>query len=409
MVGRKGSETLAGASGERVRASLVIRLKARRMEIERAILTRISATSDSVADDDEYVDGLQRAVSAGVSYGLVGLEREEDRGGQIPAALFDQARLAARRGLSIDVVLRRFFVSYTLFGDFILAAAEDDPPLRGPAFGSVLHAQAPHFERLVVAVIGEYMRESRNRLQAPQGRQIESVRKLLAGESVDTDALAYEFGDWHVGAIARGEFAVAALRDVAKVADRRLLLAHPQEGTAWAWFAGRHRIAVAEIAGLVSLEGGDDALVALGEPARGVDGWRLTHQQAGAAFRVARHSAEKVVRYADVSLLASISQDQLLANSLHQLYLAPLADARDGGAGLRKTLRAYFTSGRNISSAASALGVSRQTVGNRLRAIEEKLGKTLESCAPEIEVALRLEGIDDAFGSAPTSPPPLQY
>jgi len=58
---------------------------------------------------------------------------------------------------------------------------------------------------------------------------------------------------------------------------------------------------------------------------------------------------------------------------------------------LRKTLRAYFTTGRNITSAASALGVSRQTVGNRLRVIEEKLGRTIESCAPEIEVALRLD------------------
>lgn len=70
---------------------------------------------------------------------------------------------------------------------------------------------------------------------------------------------------------------------------------------------------------------------------------------------------------------------------------APLADGRDGGLELRKTLRAYFTTGRNITSAASALGVSRQTVGNRLRVIEEKLGRTIESCAPEIEVALRLD------------------
>jgi DNA-binding PucR family transcriptional regulator len=73
------------------------------------------------------------------------------------------------------------------------------------------------------------------------------------------------------------------------------------------------------------------------------------------------------------------------------IYLAPLAAERDGGAVARRTLRAYFAAERNISSTAAALGVDRRTVRNRLRAIEELLGRPLGEAAPDLEVALRLE------------------
>jgi DNA-binding PucR family transcriptional regulator len=264
----------------------------------------------------------------------------------------------------------------------------------------VLHNQAALFERLVVAVMGEYTREKAHR-HPPERRQIELVRKLLAAEQVDPDELAYELDAWHVGVVARGLGAASALREIAQSADRRLLLVRPDSETVWAWLGGQRRIAVEEITRRVPTDGPADALVALGEPARGIEGWRLTHQQASAALRIVRHGAKGIVRYADVGLLASISQDYVLASSLRQLYLAPLSGGRDGGAGLRETLRAYFTAGRNVSSAASALGVSRQTVGSRLRTVEEKLGRTLESCAPEVEVALRLEGSSDLIDLGP--------
>jgi hypothetical protein len=365
------------------------------LEIEQAILARIDVVPGNAATEgDELTEGRRRAVSAGVSHGLAGIEQGGDPTGPIPAALFAQARMAARSGITPDVALRRYFAGYTVFSDFIVEAVEDSIPLKIPALGSVLHTQAARFERLVVAVMGEYTRERGHR-RPPERRQVEQVKKLLAAEPVDPNELAYELDAWHIGAIARGAAAESTLREVALAADRRLLLVCPDSETVWAWLGGRRRAMAEEIARRIYAAGPTDALVALGEPARGIEGWRLTHQQASAALRIARRGAEGVVRYADVGLLASISQDAVLASSLRQLYLAPLSGGRDGGAGLRETLQAYFTAGRNISSAASALGVSRQTVGSRLRLIEKKLGRTLESCSPEVEVALRLEGSCD--------------
>ncbi|HEV7399807.1 MAG TPA: helix-turn-helix domain-containing protein [Solirubrobacterales bacterium] len=361
------------------------------MEIEQAVLTRIYAVSNPAdAQNGNYSSGLRLAISAGVSHGLAGVEMGEDRAKPVPLTLLSQTRQAARRGIGFDVLLRRYFAGYTLFGDFIMQAVDDGVDLRGSALRRVLHAQAALFERLLLAVFGEYTRASASR-HRPDQSQADLAKRLLAGDPIETGALAYEFEDWHVGVVARGAGAASALRDLADAADRRLLLIRPEGRTVWAWFGGRRRIAVAEFAERIALGKEGDVLVALGEPARGLEGWRLTHQQASAALSVAHQGNERVVRYADVGLLASISRDPVLAKSLHLLYLAPLADGRDGGIELRKTLRAYFTAGRNVTSAASALGVSRQTVGNRLRVIEEKLGRTIESCAPEIEVALRLD------------------
>jgi DNA-binding PucR family transcriptional regulator len=88
--------------------------------------------------------------------------------------------------------------------------------------------------------------------------------------------------------------------------------------------------------------------------------------------------------------------DDLLTTSLRRLYLAPLSDERDGGAVLRETLRAYFAADRNGASAAAALRVTRQTVNNRLRVIEERLERPLSACATELEAALRLDDLGDA-------------
>jgi hypothetical protein len=98
---------------------------------------------------------------------------------------------------------------------------------------------------------------------------------------------------------------------------------------------------------------------------------------------------QPILCYADVALLASILRDDLVATSLHKLYLEPLERARDGGKVARETLRAYFAAERNISSTAAALGVDRRTVRNRIRAIEELLGRPLKGSVAELEIALR--------------------
>jgi DNA-binding PucR family transcriptional regulator len=132
-------------------------------------------------------------------------------------------------------------------------------------------------------------------------------------------------------------------------------------------------------------------VVTVGEPGEGLSGWRLSHRQAKAALPIAERRSEAVLPYADVVLLTSILRDDLVATSLHQIYLEPLEAAPDGGRVARETLRAYFAAERNVSSTAVVLGVDRRTVTNRLRAIEELFGRPLKDVAAELETALRLD------------------
>jgi len=377
-------------------AGVHARLLARRTEIERAVLTRIYAVSDPTdVAEPEYVEGLRAAVSAALSYGLNAVTLGEKRSPPVPTALLAQARMAARSGVSLDTVLRRYFAGHTLLGDFVLQEAEDEGFVDGPVLQRMLRAQATLFDRLVLAVTDEYTRETESRLDSTAQRRAERVQRLLAGELLDTSELAYDFDASHRGAIAKGPGAVGAIRDLACSVDRRPLLIHRGEGIVWAWLGGRGRVDSAELERLISSSWPAQVALAIGEPGQGLPGWRLTHQQAKAAFPVAlRRSPRSVSRYADVALLASMLQDDLLATSLRELYLAPLEGERDGGEVARETLRAYFAAGRNVSSAAAALGVSRRTVTNRFRAIESRLGCPLDAATTEIEAALRLQDLD---------------
>jgi DNA-binding PucR family transcriptional regulator len=374
--------TAAGLSG---------RLRERLPEIEQDALTRIYAVSGpSESADPEYVDGLRAALAAALEYGLAAVEFADEQRPPIPPVLLAQARMAARSGVGLDTVLRRYLAGYTLLGDLLV---DEGDALPAKALKLVLRRQAARFDRLLAAVSDEYNREAERRSGTPEQRRAERVRGLLDGELLDTSTLAYDFDACHTAAIASGPDAAEVLRAMAGSLEGRLLLVRHGEATAWAWFGSRS--CEVESTRFTSFSGPENVSVALGEPARGLAGWRLTHRQAKAALSVAKRTSARLVRYADVALLASMLQDDLFLASLHHLYLMPLAKERDGGAVLRATLRAYFAAERNVTSAAAALGVQRHTVSNRLRVVEERLGCSLRSCATELDTALRLEALGE--------------
>jgi hypothetical protein len=388
-----GDQT-AQASLQQARVAVAERLRERRAEIEQAVLVRASAlleATDSI--DPQFLDGQRMAVAAAVDYGLAAIELGEERAPEVPAIFHSHARLTARSGVSLDTMLRRYFAGYTLLGDFLVREAEDCG-VQGAALQCVMRDMATVFERLLSTMTEEYTRETNGRLSSSEERAAARVRKLLDGELIDTAEFDYEFDAWHVGALAVGKNAAGAIRELAGALDRRLLLVCGGEGPVWAWLGSRREVDPVELQQNISSRWTSEVVLAVGEPAEGLAGWRLTHQQAKAAFPIALRSPERFVRYAEVALLASMLKDDLLATSLHETYIAPLAAERDGGQAMRETLRAYFAAERNASSAAAALGVNRRTVTSRLRAVEERLERPLNACAAEMEAALRLEDLD---------------
>ncbi len=420
------------------RAGVVARLRARRDELVREIFARVRAGALAGPGDEgaEYVEGLRATVVAAVEYVLEGIERGEEDGSPptpIPAVAAEQARRAARTGVSLETVLRRYMVGHTLFEQFVMDEADrggenEIPPtereaLRGALRGA-LRTQAAVLDRLLEKMAGEYGDELKRIGRSPERRRAQRVRRLLAGGAVEGHAAAgagldYELEDrWHLGVIATGPGAAQAVRELAVSADRRLLSVAQGGESVWAWLGGKDRFAVGDVERVIGIGSHPPAdgigshppeglVLALGEPAQGVEGWRLTHRQAQAALVVALRrrglGGEVVTRYADVALLASALKDELLGRTLIDVYVAPLEDARGGGQVLLHTLRAYLAAEYSASSAAAALGVARKTVASRLRTIEKRLGRSLHPSPAELKVALLLDELDSAPVPAGTS------
>src|ERR1700728_4257129 len=105
---------------------VVRRLRARQEEIEQAVFARVREAVPEAADDpeSEYVRGLRVAVAAAVEFGLTGLERGEGEPVEIPAQAVAQARLAARSGVSLEAVLRRYIVGHAQLWDYVMGEAD---------------------------------------------------------------------------------------------------------------------------------------------------------------------------------------------------------------------------------------------------------------------------------------------
>jgi hypothetical protein len=369
-----------------VRAYLTERLRARRSEIEEAIIAHVSDPSTNV--DAQYLVGRRATVTAVVGYCLKGIEHGEGWSGPIPSVAVAQAHRAARNGAHLETVLVCYVAGNRLLGDFVLTEAEHFP---SSALRHVLNLQGLLLERLMVAISTEYKRETQRAGRSPEQRHAEFVRKLIAYETVDTARVDYEFDAWHLGVIAAGDDARDALRSLAARADRQLLCVPHVDGTVWAWLGGQRSFEVAEMDRQLGIKDFTDVSWAIGEPGKGIDGWRLTHRQAQAALLVSLYRPRKITRYAEEMLLAAALRDETLARSLSQIYLSPLSCQRDSGAVSRETLLAYFKARRNATSAGAEIGVVRQTIEQRLQTVEQVLGRALPTCLIELEVALRFE------------------
>jgi diguanylate cyclase with GGDEF domain/PucR-like helix-turn-helix protein len=382
-----------GRSLEAISAGVVERLRPQCSEIEETIFAHVrDALPDPIGDEDaEYVVGLRAAVTAAVDYGLTGIEHGEGWSGTAPSAAIVQAGRAARGGVGLDTVLLRYMAGYTLLGDLVMDEAERVSSIDGATRRHLRRIQAALLARLTASIAEEYRRELQRTGRTSRQRSVERVQRLLAGEPVDTAELGYELDVWHLGVIGTGAKAESTVRRLAAGLGRELLLVARSDETVWAWFGDPRRLAIADIGRLLLAKGHSGVSLAIGEPGRGVKGFRLTHRQAQAARSVALRRPQWLTRYGDVALLAFALRDEALARSLVDIYLSPLDGPRKGSRVLRQTLRAYFAAERNASSAAAALGVARQTVENRLRRVEKKLGRLLPTCLAELEVALRLE------------------
>jgi hypothetical protein len=235
---------------------------------------------------------------------------------------------------------------------------------------------------------------------APSGEQ----RRLLAVKGLlDEDPSAPSLDDFdlerhHLGILAWGEEPQSAVRGLAAPLERPTLITGPVGGVYWAWLSGSRPFDLHEERLLERFEPAPGSALALGQPAYGAAGFRASHRQARRARWASCASEQPLVRYAQVAAVSLASENESEARRFVARELRGIEDDSPDSQRIRETLIAYFAAEHNAASAAARLGIHQQTVANRLRAVEQRLGRPVGSRRLELELALRLRdtfaGID---------------
>ncbi len=156
------------------RGILIARLRARKSEIEQAIFTRIQGDwfDRTGAGDPEYVAGLRAAGVAGLEYVFAGIESWGRSLAPAPEEALVQAERAARAGVGLDTVLRRYVAGHAVVQDFIVCEVErGELAIEAGGLRGVLRAVGVLADRLIGAVSDAYGREV-GRAKAPSVRAL---------------------------------------------------------------------------------------------------------------------------------------------------------------------------------------------------------------------------------------------
>lgn len=372
------------------RRALAARLRERADELAEAIFDRICSLEGVPEQPGRTFGGLRPLIRSLVEYGAVAIECDERQCPPPPPAALENARKAAWAGVSAQLLHRHYLAAHSVFNHFLRREARTVEGYDGDTLSQIQGSNDVVFERLSHQVGEEFAQEVERKRRSTATQKLERVKALLAGELIEAPDLGYEFDATHIGIVASGEGLNEPIKHAAKSLGGRLLLVQPSPQKVWAWVSTRSDASACQLKDLLTEACPPSAQVTMGEPASGLVGWRHTHREAQAALKVVIRLNQSIGRYAEVSLIAAILSNDLLPTSLERDYLAPLARERDGGRSLRRTLRAYFSASRNGRAAAAALGVTPQTVTNRLRRVEARLGLPMWVCGLELEAALRV-------------------
>lgn len=374
--------------------ALAVRFHAARAAVADAMLERIQAGVPELAEFDgpELWEAVRESCLANLEVGLRDMARGTAAPEALPAPARELALLTARLDLPLAGLLRTYRAAHAIMWERWFAAVVDEPVDR--EIRQVAVEQGSRFffgyvDGLCTLVTDEYTAERDRFMRSREQRRTQLVRDVLDGADPDPAEamreLDYDLRLEHLALVVSGPDPEAGVLALGRLLDAPHSLVVSLAGdSAWGWLGRTRRFEVPE---RIEAEG---ARISLGDPARGIEGFRRSHREAREAHRVGRGPAGVVVRYDDVALEALFAGDRDRTRAFVERELHGLDGADARSVRLRATLRAYFATGQNASAAAAMLGVHEHTVAYRLRTIEERLGRPVTARRAELETALRL-------------------
>lgn len=347
---------------------------------------------------------LRISVGDNVRSGIERFARGETEPGQdAPASAIAYARLLAQRGVPVSSLLRAYRLGQAAFQERMLAGiarsgADQETVLRVTI--ELTTASFAYIDGLSEQVVRVHQAERDAWVQRRSAARSATVAALVGGGPVDAERAEQELGyplrGTHVGVVAwydagvddplpRLERALARLAQDAGCVRSPLVL--PADGwTVHAWLP-------APSADVVAPDPGGPWL-AIGDPAAGVDGFRVTHRQARRAESVALgvppSSRPRVTTAAEAGLVALLRADPVALRDWVRAVLGDLATDDEAHARLRETARVYLAHQGSHTAAAAELLLHRNTVQYRVRRAEAARGRPLSERRLDVEVALQV-------------------
>ena len=397
-VGRELSQ-VAAAVGEHV------------LEVTRDIWQLITTDIPELRGDDIFESLLEASIEENVATLLHVFEHgsaPDDIGA--PAAAVEYARRVAQREVPIIALIRAYRVGH---GRFLsrcideLATRSQEASLTAAVTSRMAEVSFRYIDRVSEEVISAYQHERDNWLLTQTAVRAARVRALLGGQPMDVDAtesaLGYRLRQRHIGLIAwvtntpRGSEGLTRLDQLASTAARvlgspgRPLFVPRDETLAWIWLPISGNTVISGEALAKAFDNGDSSVrIVAGEGGYGLDGFRLTHQQAVRTqdLALAAKPGSRLTTFADVGAVALICADMSAARSWVWGMLADLALDDEPHARLRETLQVFLSTG-SYTTTAERLVLHKNSVQYRIRKAEDALGGPISDRGADLELALR--------------------
>ncbi|MGU3293168.1 PucR family transcriptional regulator [Williamsia sp. M5A3_1d] len=329
---------------------------------------------------------------------------------QAPVTALEHARAMAARGHSVDVMLRFYRLGHEFFVEqlsAVLIAREHDSAEALAMFIELERFALRYIDLISSQVALEYVATLSKRQNEARIERADIVRSLLAGESVDAAraerALSHRLTGKHLALICwsdeRGRDLDKAVQRIASAIGTGRPLVIPDGPLAlWAWLGvGEHLSR--DLASAALRDQDPHVFVALGSVHVGAEGFRTSHLEATRARRIAElcdRDTPSATHFRDIALADALSTDFDTARRLVEAELVDLADDTAAARNERATLLAVLDCRGSLAAAAELLAVHRNTVLQRVRRAEQKVGRPITERVVETHAALVLA---DIFGS----------
>jgi PucR C-terminal helix-turn-helix domain/GGDEF-like domain len=401
-------DTAVAAQLSAVSAALRMKLP----ELCQTVTDSILAQIEPLSQDQAIIDLLTVSVEGNVTtlVHVIGYQIDSHPADAPPAALA-YARRLAQRGVPVGELLRAYRVGQACFMQWCyqeLAVQARDLTTALAAAMRLTESTFSYIDRVSELVLTAYVRERDEWVRNTVAVRTAQVRSLLAGGPIEVNrvesALGYRLRQYHLGIVAWVEEAArreGTLVELERMAGRladglskgaRALFVARDESSAFIWMPlGSEEAPRTDVFGGAPLTSDVSVRLAVGEPAEGPEGFRVTIREALRAHAVALMAgpaAPRVIRFGEVAPVALLAEDIGAARSWVGRALGPLAADDDQTARLRETLHVFLSTGGSYQETAERLSLHKNTVFYRVRKAQEVRGRKVAEDRFVVELAL---------------------